>query len=67
MSRKLPPAPEGWVLVKSNAYGDHYRRKRGTVKPAGLNEALKLSNELMANADVYAKAIKDALDPLLRR
>jgi len=63
MARKLPPPPEGWVLVKSDAYGDHYRRKRGTVKPVELNDALKLSNKLMADADVYAKAIKDALDP----
>jgi hypothetical protein len=51
------------VLVRSDAYGDHYRRKRGTVKPVELNDALKLSNALMADADVYAKAIKDALDP----
>jgi hypothetical protein len=63
MARKLPPPPDGWVLVKSNAYGEHYRRKRGSIKPAELNDALKLSNALMADADVYAKAIKDALDP----
>jgi hypothetical protein len=63
MSRKLPPAPDGMVLVRSKAYGDHYRRKRGTVKPARLNDDLKLSTKLIGAADQYAKAVKDALDP----
>lgn len=63
MARKLPPAPEGMVLVKSEAYGEHYRRKRGTVKQARLNDDLKLSTKLIGEANKHAKAVKDALDP----
>lgn len=63
MAKKLPPPPEGKILVRSEAYGDHYRNERGSVTEAELNEAMKLSSELTPKANAYAKAVKDALDP----
>lgn len=51
------------VVVNSAAYGKHKRSKRGTIKPAVLNDDLKASSEHLTRANVYAKLVKDALDP----
>jgi len=49
------------TLVKSKRYGPHLRRKRGTVKPAPLNDQMKQSTQQMAKANIPAKAIFDAV------
>ena len=63
--RKLPPPPEGHVLVHSEAYGDHYRKKR-KEKPK-LSDDMKNSSTNMKDANLYAKAVKDALDPFRKK
>lgn len=60
--KQLGPPPEGYILVRSEKHGDFYRKKKSPEK-ATLNDALKASNKQLAAANVYAKAIKDALDP----
>ena len=63
--RKISPAdvPPGMVLVRSRAYGDHVRAKRGTYKKARLNPALKKGSVLVRGANAAAKLFKDAVDP----
>lgn len=51
------------TYVNSPAYGKHIRAARGTYKPAVLNEALKKEGQLLVDALVPAKMIKDALEP----
>jgi len=49
------------VFVNSKRYRPHIRRKRGTVKPATLNAAMEKSSHRMAQANMPAKAIFDAV------
>jgi hypothetical protein len=51
------------TFVKSSAYGDHVRTKRGTYTKAVVNDALKRENKMIASANVPAKIFKDAIDP----
>jgi hypothetical protein len=51
------------TFVKSKAYGDHVRAKRGTRKKAELNGVLKREVKRLISANVPAKILKDAIDP----
>jgi hypothetical protein len=53
----------GVTHVKSKAYGDHIRAKRGTHTKATVNDAFRQSSKQLLSANTYAKVIKDALDP----
>ncbi len=53
----------GVTLVRSKLYGKHMRSRRGSKKPALLNEAFQKSVDLNKLANPVAKAIKDALGP----
>lgn len=59
----LADVPPGMVLVRSRAYGDHLRAKRGTYKKARLNAALKKGTVLIGEANAAAKLFKDTIDP----
>jgi hypothetical protein len=62
-SRKTPPCPgnpEDYVLVKSKE-GLHWRKKRGTVKPAQLNTAFEANASAMKIVSPAAKQIAGAL------
>lgn len=67
-AKQAPPVPpgEGYVLVRTKE-GSHWRRKRGTVKPAKLNESLKTNTELTSITSPIAKRIFDKLAPYLKR
>jgi len=51
----------GIVFVGSKRYGQHVRSKRGTFKPAQLNESMEESSQRLASANIPAKAIFDAV------
>lgn len=51
------------TYVSSHAYGDHVRAKRGTYKPAPINETLQQESQRMQMANVPAKLFKDAIEP----
>jgi len=53
----------GLTFVRSRAYGDHVRAKRGTYKKAEVNEALRQESKALLNANIPAKIFKDAIDP----
>jgi hypothetical protein len=53
----------GMVQVDSKAYGKHHRNKRGTHKPAGVNDSFKEASKVLLSGSGAAKLIKDALDP----
>ena len=61
---------EGITFVRSAAYGDHVRRKRGTHKEAKLNEAMQASGKRLVTtntpAQIFQNAIKDYRDGLER-
>jgi len=59
-----PPDPENWQLVKTRE-GDFYRRKRGTVKEARLNEAFRKNVTLNKLVSPAAKEIRNKLLPFL--
>ena len=59
----LADVPPAMTLVRSYAYGDHVRAKRGTYKKARLNTALKKGTLLIGEANAAAKLFKDAVDP----
>lgn len=59
----LADVPADKTLVRSRAYGDHIRAKRGTYKKARLNPALKKATILIVEANAAAKLFKDAIDP----
>ena len=50
------------TFVQSTTYGDHVRAKRGTYKPATINDALKRESSILLKANVPAKIIKDSID-----
>lgn len=56
------PAPEGYVQVESKAYGTHFRLKRGTHKPAKLNDSFKAASASMLGSANPARLIKNAID-----
>ena len=58
----LADVPPGMVLVRSRAYGDHVRAKRGTYKKARLNAAFKKGTVLIgeANAAAFAQSLAAA-------
>ena len=62
---RISPAdvPPGMILVKSRAYGDHLRAKRGTHKKAKLNAALKKRTVFVREANAAAKLFRDAVQP----
>lgn len=62
---RISPAdvPPGMILVKSRAYGDHLRAKRGTHKKARLNAALKKGTVFVREANAAAKLFRDAIEP----
>ena len=53
----------GKILVKSRAYGKHFRAKRGTYKKAKLNAAFKKQSKQLISANRPSKIIKDAIAP----
>lgn len=53
----------GITFVKSSAYGNHIRAKRGTHKKAVLNPAYEKQNKKLVKLNIPAKIIKDAIDP----
>lgn len=59
----LADVPPGMTLVRSRAYGNHLRAKRGTYKKARLNAAFKKGTVFIAEANAAAKLFKDAVDP----
>lgn len=59
----LADVPPGMTLVRSRAYGDHVRAKRGTYKKAKLNPALKKATVLVSEANAAAKLFRDAIEP----
>jgi hypothetical protein len=60
---KLSGTLKGITHVSSTAYGDHVRAARGTYTPVTLNESFKESGKALQLSNVFAKLIKDALDP----
>lgn len=54
---------DGMVQVNSKAYGQHQRRKRGTVKPATVNESFKAASKQLLSGNEPARLVKDALNP----
>lgn len=67
VSKEYPPCPgdpKDHVLVKSRE-GMHWRRKRGTVKPAGLNAGFQASSEATKMIAPASKRILAALQPYL--
>jgi hypothetical protein len=52
-----------FTFVKSKAYRDHVRLKRGTHTPITINDAFKRSGKNLVKANLYAKIIKDAFEP----
>lgn len=59
----LSDVPPGMILVRSRAYGDHVRAKRGTYKKARLNAALRKGTVLIGEANAAAKLFKDTIEP----
>lgn len=59
---KIPPCPDPnlFTLVKSK-YGYYWRRNRGTVKPAVLNDVLQKSAAITATANRASKQVMDLL------
>ncbi|HEY3402604.1 MAG TPA: hypothetical protein VGK59_04395 [Ohtaekwangia sp.] len=53
----------GKITVKSSTYKVHVRNKRGTHKPAVLNDACKEASARLLNANIPAKIINDAIEP----
>ena len=49
------------TFVDSVRYDPHVRRKRGTVKPAVLNEKMEASRQLLLSCNKHAKLLFDAL------
>jgi len=54
---------QGVTVVRSRAYGHHIRKARTKFT---LSEEMKQSTDFMKEANVYAKAFKDAIDPYRR-
>lgn len=54
---------KGKVLVRSKAYGNHYRAARGSKTPVEINSSLKENGERMIGSNAPAKLIFDALKP----
>jgi hypothetical protein len=66
--RRVPPCPgnpEDYVLVQSKE-GVHWRKKRGTVRPARLNPAFLGNAHAMAVVSPAAKRVIAAMRPFLR-
>jgi hypothetical protein len=59
-----PGNPLDYILVNSKE-GKYWRRKRGTVVTARLNDALEENTELMKIIAPAAKRIKDCLRPFM--
>jgi hypothetical protein len=49
------------TFVDSLRYQPHVRRKRGTLKPAVLNEKMEASRQLLLSCNKHAKLVFDAL------
>ncbi|NII23794.1 hypothetical protein HB364_01795 [Pseudoflavitalea sp. X16] len=49
------------TFVKSRTYKPHVRLKRGTIKPAVLNEKMEASRQLLLSCNKQAKLLFDAL------
>lgn len=67
-SRKPPPCPgdpRDYILVTTRE-GLHWRRRRGTVKPAPLNAGFQASKEATKLVAPACKQIRTALEPYLR-
>ena len=62
---KISGTLDDHTFVRSATYGDHVRRKRGSVKEALVNEAFRKSSEELRIATPYAKLIKDSVNPYL--
>lgn len=54
---------DGITYVKSSAYGNHIRAKRGTHKKAVLNPGWEKQNKKLVRSNIPAKIIKDAINP----
>lgn len=53
--------PDGKTLVKSHAYGDHLRDKRGTHTETTLNDSLAANQNLTPVINATAKLVNDLL------
>lgn len=53
-----------YILVRSLAYGDHYRVKRGTYTEVSLADGMKASGTKQSTANLMAKIIFDAVNDL---
>jgi hypothetical protein len=51
------------TFVDSRTYGKHVRVKRGTRKPADVNDSFKENSNYLIGANAPARMIKAALDP----
>jgi hypothetical protein len=60
---KFSGTMQGITRVRSRAYGDHFRKARTAYH---LGEKMKQSAALIQEANAYAKAFKDAIDPYRR-
>jgi hypothetical protein len=62
--RKKPvKKPSDKILVKSKAYGRHYRAARGSKSRAVVNPAMKAHGRRLRKSNIPAKLILDALQP----
>ena len=52
---------DNMTFVNSKAYGDHVRRKRGTVKPAVLNDAMVQSKDRLLQVNETARLIFNSI------
>ena len=67
MIKRKPPCPgneEDYVLVRTKE-GEHWRRKRGSVKRATLNDSYRLANNLLKSLSPSAARIRSCLYPYL--
>lgn len=62
---KLQGTLAGLTFVKSLAYGEHVRAKRGTYKKAEVNASFKRESKRLQRTNVPAKIFKDAITPHL--
>jgi hypothetical protein len=62
-----PPDPENWQLIETKEGNKFWRRKRGTVKKAKLNEAFKRNIKLNNLVSPAATEIRKKLLPYLEK
>jgi hypothetical protein len=61
-----PPSNEKYYVLVKTRETSYWRRKRGTLKKAGLNEAFRKSAQALALSSPAAKRIKGKLEEYIR-